>query len=115
MSVSATTARALHQALGEEAADEMIDRINQIEASRAEHRELIQLTLARHEDRIALQLAEFRQDMRQEMASFRAEVRADIARLDVKIESRYADVMKWSLVYWLGAVGSIAALAKILP
>jgi len=41
-------------------------------------------------------------------------VRADIARLDNKIENRFADLMRWSLMYWLGAVGSIAALAKIL-
>jgi predicted RNA-binding protein with PIN domain len=128
MSVSASTIRALHQALGDEAADEMIDRMNQADAARAEHREMIQLTLARHEDQLALQFVAFREemraaldefrkemaDLRKEMADFKTEVRADIARLDNKIEQRFADVMRWSLMYWLGVVGSIAALAKIL-
>ena len=60
------------------------------------------------------EMATFRQEMRKEMAAFKQEVRADIARLEVKIEQRHAELMRWSLVYWVGAVASIAALARIL-
>jgi hypothetical protein len=114
MSVSANTARVLHQALGDEAADEMIHRFNEIEAGRTDHREMIQLLFTRHDERVARQLAEFRGDMQKSIADFKTEVRADIARLDNKIENRFAELMRWSLVYWLGAVGAIAALARIL-
>ena len=37
-----------------------------------------------------------------------------IARLEIKIEQRTADLMKWSFVFWLGAVAAIAILAGIL-
>ncbi len=37
-----------------------------------------------------------------------------IARLEIKIEQRTADLMKWSFMFWLGAVAAIAILAGIL-
>jgi hypothetical protein len=37
-----------------------------------------------------------------------------IGRLEAKIEQRTADLMKWSFVFWVGAVGAIAVLAGVL-
>jgi hypothetical protein len=37
------------------------------------------------------------------------------ARLEALIERRISDLMKWSFVFWVGAVASIALLAKLLP
>ena len=37
-----------------------------------------------------------------------------IARLEIKIEQRTADLMKWSFMFWLGAVAAIAILAGVL-
>jgi hypothetical protein len=37
-----------------------------------------------------------------------------VARLEAKIEKRTADLMKWSFVFWVGAVGAIAVLAGVL-
>jgi hypothetical protein len=62
--------------------------------------------------RMEASFANFRQEMHKDMSEFKAEVRGDIARLDVKVEKRYADLMKWSLIYWVGAVASIAGLAR---
>jgi hypothetical protein len=31
-----------------------------------------------------------------------------------KLEQRSADLMKWSFLFWVGAVGAIAALAGVL-
>jgi len=64
--------------------------------------------------RMEATFASFRHEMRQDMSEFKAEIRADIARLEVKIEKRYADLMKWSLIYWVGAVASIAGLARVI-
>jgi hypothetical protein len=41
-------------------------------------------------------------------------VRTEIARLETRIERTKADLIKWSFVFWVGAVGSIALLAGIL-
>jgi hypothetical protein len=88
VSESASTSRALHQALGDEPADEMIDRINQLEQSRAEHRELIDLRFDRFEGRIDKRFAE----------------------QDAKLEKIRADLLKWMFLGWIGAVGTIASV-----
>ena len=38
-----------------------------------------------------------------------------LARLEVKIAESKADLMKWSFVFWVGAVAAIAMLAGVLP
>ena len=48
------------------------------------------------------------------IGEFRSEVRTEIAGLETKIERTRADVIKWSFVFWVGAVGSIALLAGVL-
>ncbi len=37
-----------------------------------------------------------------------------VGRLEAKIEQRTADLMKWSFLFWVGAVAAIAALAGVL-
>ena len=39
---------------------------------------------------------------------------AGVASLDAKIERRFADLLKWSFVFWVGTVAAIAVLAKVL-
>jgi hypothetical protein len=34
--------------------------------------------------------------------------------VETKLEQRTADLIKWSFVFWVGAVGAIAALAGVL-
>jgi len=61
------------------------------------------------QDRVQLraELAEFRQQMVAQMAAMEMRLGAQIA--DVK-----SDLMKWSFVFWCGAVAAIAALAGVL-
>ena len=51
---------------------------------------------------------------RGDVAELRHEVRVSFARLETLIEGRIADLMKWSFVFWVGAVAAIAALAGVL-
>jgi hypothetical protein len=37
-----------------------------------------------------------------------------IGKVDLRVADVKADLMKWSLVFWVGAVGAIAALAGVL-
>ena len=38
---------------------------------------------------------------------------AGFAQLEARMERRFADLLKWSFVFWVGAVGAIAALAGV--
>ena len=35
-------------------------------------------------------------------------------QMDARFERRFGDLIKWSFVFWVGAVGAIAALAGVL-
>ena len=70
-------------------------------------------------------LAELRQATRGDLADVRAQLRADIAELrhemqvgfatlETRFERRVGDLIKWSFVFWVGAVGAIAMLARAL-
>jgi hypothetical protein len=58
---------------------------------------------------------------RSELAEFRREILSAIDRLaqqvhgvEVRLGDVKADLMKWSFVFWVGAVAAIAALAGVL-
>lgn len=53
---------------------------------------------------------------RMEVGFAQIEARIDLrfAALDNKIEQRHAELLKWSFVFWVGAVAAIAALAGVL-
>ena len=70
-------------------------------------------------------LAEMRHATRGDLADVRAQLRADIAELrhemqvgfatlETRFERRVGDLIKWSFVFWVGAVGAIAMLARAL-
>jgi hypothetical protein len=43
-----------------------------------------------------------------------AEHREGLAKLETVFERRFGDLMKWSFVFWCGAVGAVAMLARAL-
>jgi len=97
MPVTPRLSRKLHQTLGEEAAEDLVNWMQQVDAQRAE--------VATRAD-----LAELRQEMK---VGF-AELRQEMAHLEARLERRIADLIKWSFVFWVGAVGAIAMLAGVL-
>lgn len=86
----------------------MVDWMQNVEANRAELRELNELNYARLDARLGR--IETRLD------GLERELHAGFARLELKIEQRFADTLKWSFVFWVGAVltfaGAFAAMAK---
>ena len=60
--------------------------------------------------RMDLRFTEFRSDIN---ARF-AEQREANGKLETLIERRFGDLIKWSFVFWCGAVGAIAMLARAL-
>lgn len=99
----------------------MVDWMHRMDAQRAELRELNELNFTRIDERfkrvderftrIDEQFVESRREMDAWFAQFEASI---IGRLEAKIEQRTADLMKWSFVFWCGAVAAIAALAGVL-
>ena len=195
MAITARLSHTLHQTLGDEAAEDLVNWMQQVDAQRAELRELNELNFSRVDARLAevatradltqvrqelqadlaelrhemevglaqtggdlrqelqsglarpdAKLADLRQemqsgfarsdaklaDLRQEMQSGFArsdaqlaafheemrlgfsEMRQEMAHLEARLERRIGDLIRWSFVFWVGAVGAIAMLAGAL-
>jgi hypothetical protein len=119
--------------LGDEAAEDLVNWMQQVDAQRAELRELNESNFSRMDARLAgmatqADLAELRQEIKagfarsdttlaalhEEMRVGFAELRQEMARLETRLERRIGDLIKWSFVFWVGAVGAIAMLAGVL-
>ena len=101
--------RKLYETFGE-AAHDMVEWMQQVNTSRSELRELYEIQFARLSSLISDKINEFRVEISSEFS--RLERRID--GLEVKLEQRSADLIKWSFVFWVGAVGAIALLAGVL-
>jgi hypothetical protein len=86
--VSSHLAQKLHQALGQEAAEDLVSWIEQIDDRRGD-------------------IAELRHDMQLGFTRLEAKVETEVGRAK-------SDLMKWSFAFWVGAVAAIAALAGVL-
>lgn len=143
MAITPRLSRGLQQALGDEAGADMVNWMQQVDAQRAELRELNELNFSRFDARLSesraatqADLAELRAATQADLAELRAATQADLAelrqelhtgfaelrqemarlegRFEAHLERRIGDLMKWSFVFWVGAVGAIAALAGVL-
>ena len=106
MPVTARTSRTLQQTLGDEPAEDVINWMQKMEAdtSRISDRIDFQFGQAAAQIDIKFQQHEARVDAR--FAEFHRIISAEI-------NARFNDLLKWSFVFWAGAVGAIAALAGI--
>ncbi len=134
MPITAALSRTLHEALGHEAAADLVDWMQQVDTHRVELRELNELNYARIEARFQAtdarisevrhellgEVGALRMDMRDGFADVRSEMRTGfaelkiaIARTESKIDSRYAEVLKWSFVFWCGTVAAGVLAARL--
>ena len=132
MPITARLSRTLHDALGNEAAADLVDWMQQVDTQRAELRELNELMYARFDSRMneardvtAARFGELRHELRADISELRTETQAGFAGLRIalaeqkfglagvesKIDRRFADLLKWSFLFWCGAVGA-AVLAR---
>jgi len=94
--------RKLQETLGAEAAEALVSWMEDTDAHRGDVAEV------RHEMQISFAKLEQRLDQRFSAIDQR------FAHMETLIEKRFAELMKWSFVFWVGAVGAIAALAGML-
>ena len=88
MSIAPSLTRKLREALGQDAGTDLVTWLEEEQAERQQLR---------------ADLEEFRQEMHRELASLRE-----------LIAKNHAELMKWSFVFWVGAVVAIAVLAGVL-
>ena len=110
MPITTRLSRKLHQTLGQEAAEDLVTWLQQVDTQRADLRELNDLNFSRFEAR----LAEVRHEMQTGFAQLRQELQVGLSGVETKLAQRSADLIRWSFVFWVGAVGAIAALAGVL-
>ena len=108
MTITARLSRTLHVALGEDAAADMVTWMQTVDDHRAELRELNQLTVARLEARIGQVEATLDARIGQVEAKLGADLRVGLKDLEAKIDRRFGDLIKWSFLFWCGAVAAAA-------
>lgn len=89
----------LRETLGSEAGEELMTWLDEERSER---------------QTLRADVAELRQEMDAGFAKLGADVTAQLHALDLRLIETKADLMKWSLVFWVSAVGAIAALAGVL-
>ena len=91
----------LQQTLGGQEGAEFVNWMHEMDARVSD--------VATHGD-----LAQLRADLRADFAELRQEMQVGFAALETRFERRISDLIKWSFVFWVGAVGAIAMLARAL-
>lgn len=137
MTIAAKLSRKLYETFGDEAAETMIDWMQDVDARRAELRELHDMTFDRFDARLEQRLVEFREALREEwraemrtefekvnlrfgkvdqsFVDLRTEIQAEFLKLGDRIDSRYADLFKLSFAFWIGsAVTLMLGMAAIM-
>ena len=106
MPIPSHVSKHLRRSLGEDAGG---DLVTWLEEMRAEHAELMSKI-----DAVEARLTQRMDDRFATVDDRFAKVDERLAGLHVAIADARSDLMKWMLVFWVGAVGAIAALAGVL-
>ena len=87
----------LQQTLGGQEGAEFVNWMHQVDARERD--------VATHSDS---------DQLRADIAELRHEMQVSFAALETRFERRVGDLIKWSFVFWVGAVAAIAMLARAL-
>ena|SRR5437867_13440568 len=103
MPISPSLSRKLRETLGQDAGGDLVTWLDEQREQTA---------------RFSAELGALRQELRQEMMGMETRLTARIADtktdLTAQISNVKSDLMKWSFVFWCGAVAAIATLAGVL-
>ena len=122
MPVTVRLSKLFYDRLGEEIADEIVNWVNQVDATyRADLRELNELNFGRFDAKLEQRLAEVRAELRSESAELRAELRGELvalrtelrtklAELNAMLERRLGDHTRWLFVAWASLLIPIIGL-----
>lgn len=116
MAIPVRLSRKLHETLGTDAGGDLVTWLDEVRAENARFRRDFLAMEARIDERFARIDERFdRIDVRFDRIDLRfAKVEEKLATVPAAIAESRAELMKWMLVFWVGAVGAIAALAGVL-
>src|SRR5688572_20392230 len=106
MTVPQRLNRSLQRALGAEAAEDLVNLLDGVELQRSE--------LRAFRESMRADFAEFRGGLERQNAALRQEMTTALGGLGERIAGVEARLMKWSLMFWTGAVLAIAGLVVAL-
>jgi hypothetical protein len=124
MPVTARLSKLFYERLGEQIANELVDRLNAVDATyRADLRELNEQNFARFDAKLEQRIAELRAEFRAEIGMLRGEMRIDMqalrSEMHVAMHTLKVDLIKWMFALWavsiITVVGGIATLARLVP
>ena len=99
MAVPRPLSKKVREALGPDAGEDLVTWLQEMRAE--------------HDEKLAAIRGDFA-ELRHEMQASESRLIEHIHEVEVRVGEVKADLMKWSLVFWVGAVGAIAALAGVL-
>ena len=118
MAVPSPLSKKLREALGAEAAEDLVTRLDEARFQRDEFRASVRADFAefRQEILAAIHDSEIRmvERIHKVQLDLGETLGAQLQALDRRIGDVKADLMKWSFAFWIGAVAAIAALAGVL-
>ena len=112
MPVTVRLSKNFYDRFGDQLVDELVEWFNLVDATyKSDLREMNETNFAKFDAKLEQRLAEFRAQFGAEL---RGEMHAGFSRLEKAIGDARADLIKWSFVFWVGAVAAIAMLARVL-
>ena len=104
MPITPRLSQKLQQTLGGEAGAELVNWMHEMDADRSD------VATRRDLGEVRAGVAQLRADV----AELRQEMQVGFARLETRFERRFGDLIKWSFVFWVGAVAAISMVAGVL-
>jgi hypothetical protein len=102
MALPSRLSKRLREVLGVEAADDMVTFMEELRSQRTE----VLAAIQKLDDKLT--------ETRVHLADRIANVKVDVANVKADVANVTADLMKWSFLFWVGAVAAIAMLANVL-
>ena len=76
--------------------------------------DVMQVAIDRFERRLVEETSGLRVQIAETESRLKDDITKSISSLEVRIERRMADLLKWSLVFWIGQVVAMTAIMSVL-
>jgi len=118
VAVPSPLSKKLREALGAEAAEDLVTRLDEARFQRDEFRASIRADFGEFRQEVLAAIHDSEMRMLERIHKVQLDLGetlgAQLQALDRRIGDVKADLMKWSFAYWIGAIAAIAALAGVL-
>ena len=112
--MTAKLSRRFYEQFGDDLTNELVEWFNQVDATyRTEFRELFEVHFARIDAKFGELRGELRGEFREEIGGMRQDPARGLADLRTEIAASRAESLRWNFLFWIGTVGTVAALMKL--